>query len=49
MPDIKEYWDTTAVSTATMTKNGLIPPTYFEDADNALGPFRADNIVNWSN
>ena len=49
MPDIKEYWDTTAVSTATMVKNGLIPPTYFEDADNALGPFRADNIVNWSN
>ena len=49
MPDIKEYWDTTAVGGATMVKNGLIPSTYFEDADNALGPFRADNLVNWSN
>jgi len=49
MPDIKEYWDETAVGGAKMVKNGLIPPTYFEDANNALGPFRADNIVNWSN
>jgi prepilin-type N-terminal cleavage/methylation domain-containing protein len=49
MPDIKEYWDETAVGGAKMVKNGLIPPTYFEDVDNALGPFRADNIVNWSN
>ena len=50
MPDITEYWDEkTLTSGMKMTKNGLIPPTYFEDADNALGPFRADNIVNWSN
>jgi hypothetical protein len=32
-----------------MLKNGLVPTTYFEDAVNALGPFRADNLVNWSN
>ena len=45
MPDATEYWDTAS----TMRTNGLIPATYFEDADDALGPFRADNLVNWSN
>jgi prepilin-type N-terminal cleavage/methylation domain-containing protein len=49
MPAQAEYWDTTAVGGATMLKNGLVPTTYFEDAVNALGPFRADNLVNWSN
>ena len=49
MPAQGEYWDTTAVGGATMLKNGLIPTAYFEDAVNALGPFRADNLVNWSN
>jgi prepilin-type N-terminal cleavage/methylation domain-containing protein len=50
MPDAKEYWDTTAIGGSTMTKNGLIPTaTYFEDAATAIGPFRADNLVNWSN
>lgn len=49
MPAQGEYWDTTAVGGATMLKNGLIPTTYFEDATTSAGPFRADNIVNWSN
>ena len=49
MPAQAEYWDTTAIGGTTMLKSGLIPTTYFEDAATAIGPFRADNIVNWSN
>ncbi len=58
MPDIKEYWDeTTLTGGMKMAKNGLIPFVagppivypYFEDATTSTGPFRADNIVNWSN
>jgi prepilin-type N-terminal cleavage/methylation domain-containing protein len=46
MPATAEYWDATATGSSTMTKNGIIPGTYFEDA--ASGPFRADNLVNWT-
>jgi hypothetical protein len=44
-PDFKEYFDDSA--TTTMVKTGLIPTTYFDDADPA--PLRSDNLVNWAN
>lgn len=44
-PDFKEYFDDSA--TTTMVKTGLIPSTYFDDADPA--PLRSDNLVNWAN
>ena len=43
-PLSNEYWDTSS----TMTKTGLIPPTYGDELSEQ-GPFRADNIANWSN
>jgi len=26
-----------------------VPGTYFDETGGATGPFRADNLVNWSN
>jgi prepilin-type N-terminal cleavage/methylation domain-containing protein len=47
-PSIDEYWDPAASGGTTMTRSGIVPTTYFEESgDN--GPFRADNLVNWTN
>ena len=45
MPDVQEYWETTG----TMRTNGIIPTSYFDDGSTSAGPFRADNVVNWTN
>jgi prepilin-type N-terminal cleavage/methylation domain-containing protein len=48
-PASNEYWDPSASgSNGAMTKSGLVPTTY-SDETNELGPFRADNVVNWGN
>jgi hypothetical protein len=31
-----------------MIRSGIVPTSYFDEAGSS-GPFRADNIVNWSN
>jgi prepilin-type N-terminal cleavage/methylation domain-containing protein len=47
-PAPEEYWDLSSSGGSTMTRSGIIPPTYFDETG-ATGPFRADNIVNWAN
>ena len=44
-PAFTEYFD--PASASPMVRTGVIPPTYFEDADPS--PRRSDNIVNWAN
>lgn len=44
-PDFVEYFDPNTAT--TMVRSGLVPPTYFDDADPS--PLRSDNLVNWSN
>jgi hypothetical protein len=31
-----------------MMRSGIVPQTYFDESGD-VGPFRADNIVNWVN
>ncbi len=47
-PVLDEYWDSAPAGGSTMTRSGIIPTSYFDEAG-SNGPFRADNIVNWSN
>lgn len=47
-PDDGEYWDSATAGGGKMTETGIVPSTYF-DEKGSVGPFRADNIVNWSN
>ncbi len=49
MPDTLEYWDPATSGGSTMTKSGIVPGTYFDQGTGSTGPFRADNIVNWTN
>ena len=45
-----EYWaDPTATGVTTMRRSGIVPGTYFDESGSKDGPFRADNLVNWSN
>jgi len=44
-----EYWDPAVFGGTTMLRSGIVPATYFNETDGDLGPFRADNLVNWSN
>ena len=46
--DAKEYWDTSPSGGSTMIRSGIVPATYFDESGSA-GPYRADNLVNWSN
>lgn len=47
-PALAEYWDPAPAGGSTMTRSGIIPASYFDEAG-ATGPYRADNIVNWAN
>jgi len=47
-PALDEYWDPAGSGGTTMTRSGIVPATYFDEAGNS-GPFRADNLVNWTN
>ena len=49
-PSADEYWDSsqTGGDSAGMVRSGIVPTSYFDEAG-SNGPFRADNIVNWSN
>jgi len=49
-PLLAEYWDLTASGGPglNMTTSGIVPRSYFDESG-STGPFRADNIVNWSN
>jgi prepilin-type N-terminal cleavage/methylation domain-containing protein len=47
-PALLEYWDPAPAGGSTMTRSGIVPSSYFDETG-ANGPFRADNIVNWSN
>ena len=51
-PALDEYWDPTASGGTTMSRSGIVPNStthsYF-DEDGDAGPFRADNLVNWTN
>jgi prepilin-type N-terminal cleavage/methylation domain-containing protein len=42
-----EYWD--PADSNRMTRLGIVPATYFDENGGTTGPFRADNLVNWSN
>ena len=44
-----EYWDPAASGGTTMLRSGIVPGTYFDESGSTAGPFRADNLVNWSN
>jgi prepilin-type N-terminal cleavage/methylation domain-containing protein len=44
-----EYWDPAASGGTTMLRSGIVPGTYFDESGSNAGPFRADNLVNWSN
>ena len=44
-----EYWDSAASGGTTMLRSGIVPGTYFDESGSNAGPFRADNLVNWSN
>ncbi|MEY3110814.1 MAG: PilD-dependent protein PddA [Verrucomicrobiota bacterium] len=44
-----EYWDPAGSGGTTMLRSGIVPGTYFDETGGATGPFRADNLVNWSN
>jgi prepilin-type N-terminal cleavage/methylation domain-containing protein len=43
-----EYWDSAASGGSKMELSGIVPATYFDESGSA-GPFRADNLVNWTN
>lgn len=45
-PPFADYWDDSGAN--PMTKSGIVPATY-GDETNPDGPFRADNITNWTN
>ncbi len=45
-PPFSDYWDDSGAN--PMTKSGIVPATYLEET-NADGPYRADNITNWTN
>ena len=45
-PVAAEYWELAGAS--PMTRSGFVPTSYFDESG-SNGPFRADNIVNWSN
>ncbi len=47
-PLAAEYWDSAPSGGSTMERSGIVPQTYFDESG-STGPFRADNIVNWSN
>lgn len=47
-PLADEYWDPAGGANA-MSRSGIVPATYFDESGAITGPFRADNIVNWSN
>jgi prepilin-type N-terminal cleavage/methylation domain-containing protein len=47
-PVLVEYWDPAPASVMNMKNSGIVPTSYFDETG-ANGPFRADNIVNWSN
>lgn len=47
-PVLTEYWDTAPAGGSTMMRSGIVPGSYFDETG-GTGPFRADNIVNWSN
>jgi prepilin-type N-terminal cleavage/methylation domain-containing protein len=49
MLSLGEYWDPAAAGGTTMLRSGIVPATYFEENEGTTGPFRADNLVNWSN
>jgi hypothetical protein len=44
-----EYWDPASSGGTTMLRSGIVPGTYFDETGGTTGPFRADNLVNWSN
>ena len=45
-PAADEYWQITGAS--PMTRSGFVPASYFDESG-SNGPYRADNIVYWSN
>ena len=45
---LTEYWDPTPASILNMTSSGIVPATYFDETGGS-GPYRADNLVNWTN
>ena len=45
-PVAAEYWELAGAS--PMTRSGFVPTSYFDESG-SNGPYRADNIVNWSN
>ena len=47
--DLGEYWDSAPAGAMNMTRSGIVPGTYFDEDGSSNGPFRADNLVNWSN
>ena len=46
---LNEYWDPAASGGTSMLRSGIVPATYFDENGADTGPFRADNLVNWSN
>jgi prepilin-type N-terminal cleavage/methylation domain-containing protein len=46
---LEEYWDPSPSGGTTMTQSGIVPSTYFDESGASTGPFRADNLVNWTN
>lgn len=44
-----EYWDPAGSGGTTMTRSGIVPTTYFDESGGNTGPYRADNLVNWTN
>jgi prepilin-type N-terminal cleavage/methylation domain-containing protein len=46
---LNEYWDSAASGGTSMLRSGIVPATYFDEDGADTGPFRADNLVNWSN
>ena len=47
-PALDEYWDPAPSGGSTMTRSGIVQASYLDESG-SNGPFRADNIVNWSN
>lgn len=45
-PTFADYWDDSGAN--PMSKTGIVPATY-GDETNTAGPFRSDNITNWTN
>ena len=46
--DVEEYWDPAPSGGSKMILSGIVPTSYFDETGSA-GPYRADNLVNWSN